>query len=98
MSGDEVELLSMGAIRKSFEGNVVLKGVTFHLLPGEVHALVGENGAGKSTLVNILAGVHQPDSGTIRLHGRNLTIPDRKSCPATRYCDRFPRTQFVWAA
>ena len=76
MPEDEVELLSMDGIRKSFEGNVVLKDVSFHLSAGEVHALVGENGAGKSTLMNILAGVHQPDSGTIRLRGRNLSIPD----------------------
>jgi ABC-type sugar transport system ATPase subunit len=79
MPGDQVELLSMDGIRKSFEGNVVLKDVSFHLSAGEVHALVGENGAGKSTLMNILAGVHQPDLGTVRLRGANLTIPDEKA-------------------
>src|SRR5215469_567429 len=79
MPGDQVELLSMEGIRKSFEGNVVLKDVSFHLAAGEVHGLVGENGAGKSTLMNILAGVHQPDAGTVWLRGTNLTIPDEKA-------------------
>ncbi len=56
-------------ISKSFGATHALDGVSFDLRPAEVHALVGENGAGKSTLVKILAGVHQPDAGSIRLDG-----------------------------
>jgi rhamnose transport system ATP-binding protein len=56
-------------ISKRFGATQALDNVSLDLLPGEVHALVGENGAGKSTLVKIMAGVHQPDSGTILLDG-----------------------------
>jgi rhamnose transport system ATP-binding protein len=61
-------------ISKRFGATQALDDVSFDLLPGEIHALVGENGAGKSTLVKILAGVHQPDSGTIRLDGELTQI------------------------
>ena len=54
-------------ISKRFAATQALDDVSFDLVPGEIHALVGENGAGKSTLVKILAGVHQPDGGAIRL-------------------------------
>jgi len=65
-------LLQMRAIRKSFGGVEVLKGVDFDVRPAEVHALCGENGAGKSTLMNILAGVHRPEAGEITLGDRRF--------------------------
>ena len=77
---DIAPLLVMKAVKKSFDGVAVLKGVDFFVRSGEVHALVGENGAGKTTLMNLLAGVHQPTSGTISFAGlENLRIANEKA-------------------
>ena len=62
--------LEMQGISKSFGPIKALEDVTLRVLQGTVHALVGENGAGKSTLMKILAGVHQPDTGTIVRKGK----------------------------
>ena len=59
---------------KRFGATQALDDVSLSLLDGEVQALVGENGAGKSTVVKILAGVHQPDQGTIRLNGAAVEL------------------------
>ena len=63
-------ILKLAGIRKSFGGVQALSDVSFELLPGEVHALVGENGAGKSTLVKVITGAHQPNAGTMKFAGR----------------------------
>ena len=66
--------LEMRGISKSFPGIRALADVDLAVDAGEVHAIVGENGAGKSTLMKILAGVYQPDEGTIRLGGEEVRI------------------------
>ena len=62
-------LVEMQGITVTFPGVKALSEVDFRLLPGEVHALLGENGAGKSTLIKALTGVHALDAGEIRLAG-----------------------------
>src|SRR2546423_12592342 len=64
-----VPLLQLTQITKSFGAVQALRGVSFDLCAGEVHALVGENGAGKSTLIKVITGAHQPDEGKIAIHG-----------------------------
>lgn len=71
--------LSMDAIEKRFGPTRALKNATLNLVPGEVHALLGENGSGKSTLVKIIGGVHRPDAGTLTIHGSNVTLPNPRS-------------------
>ena len=65
-------ILELRAITKSFFGVKALRGVTFDLRPGEVHAVVGENGAGKSTLIKVIAGAHRPDGGEMVVQGRTV--------------------------
>jgi simple sugar transport system ATP-binding protein len=71
-------VLEARGLTRRFTGVLALSGVDFHLLPGEVHALMGQNGAGKSTLVKLLTGVHAPDEGELRLRGE----PVRPESPA----------------
>lgn len=67
-------LVRLRGIDKSFPGVRALDGVDLTIMPGEVHALTGENGSGKSTLAKVLAGVVQPDAGTIEIDGERCTI------------------------
>lgn len=72
MAGEPVLVLEH--VSKSFGAVRALDDASLELYAGEAHALVGENGAGKSTLVKILAGVHQPDRGTLFIDGREVVL------------------------
>ena len=66
--------LALRGISKAFPGVLANSDVTLSVGEGEVRALLGENGAGKSTLVKILYGLYQPDSGSIEVDGRTVSI------------------------
>jgi rhamnose transport system ATP-binding protein len=69
-------LLSLSEIAVAFGGVQAVRGVSFDVRPGEVHALVGENGAGKSTLIRVMTGAIRADSGTVSIAGQPIERPD----------------------
>jgi len=70
--------LQLTGITKRFPGVLANDNVSFSVLPGEIHALLGENGAGKSTLVKMIYGIMQPDAGEIRWNGQPITVTNPK--------------------
>ncbi len=72
-------VLSLRGICKRFGAVAALSDIDLDVAAGEVVALVGDNGAGKSTLIKVLAGVHQPTSGTLSFNGRQVTLEDPSS-------------------
>jgi rhamnose transport system ATP-binding protein len=79
--GDLKTLLQLTAVTKSFGAVRALKGVSFDLQAGEVHALLGENGAGKSTLIKVITGAHSLDGGSVAIDG----IPVEHLSPAAAH-------------
>ena len=69
-------------ITKKFGPFIALNGVDLEVYPGEVHALLGDNGAGKSTLIKILAGVHEPTSGSIFIEEQERTFRSPRDASA----------------
>ena len=66
------------AISKAFYSTQALQKVSFELLPGEVHALMGENGAGKSTLGKCITGIYKSDEGDVYYQGRKVAYANPK--------------------
>jgi rhamnose transport system ATP-binding protein len=75
-------VLELRSVSKSFAATQALRDMSLQVLPGEVHAIVGENGAGKSTLIKIMTGVYQPDGGEIICDGQPVTLRSTQEAQA----------------
>jgi ribose transport system ATP-binding protein len=72
----DVPVLALRNLSKSFGGAHALQGVSLTIRPREVHGLLGQNGSGKSTLIKILAGYHAPEPGAVlEVHGERVRLP-----------------------
>ena len=75
---EHIPLVEMRGIWKRFPSVIANRDVNLEIMPGEVHALLGENGAGKTTLMNILSGLYQADLGEIWINGQKVNIRSPK--------------------
>ena len=68
--------LVVRGLRKSFDGQEVLKGIDFSVQPGEIFVIMGPSGSGKSVLLKHLIGLEEPDAGEILINGEPITTPE----------------------
>src|SRR5580693_4534880 len=68
--------LVVRGLRKSFDGQEVLKGVDIEVQPGEIFVIMGPSGSGKSVLLKHLIGLEEPDAGEILINGESITTPE----------------------
>lgn len=73
---DHEPAVALTGLRKSFRSQTVLNGIDLSVMQGETMAVLGRSGTGKSVLLKLLIRLQQPDSGSIRLHGREITDLD----------------------
>jgi simple sugar transport system ATP-binding protein len=71
--------LTLRGIRKHFGSVQALRGADFTLMPGELHALLGENGAGKTTLMHVAYGLTRPDAGAVAIAGAVVSVPSPRA-------------------
>src|ERR1700716_3918793 len=69
-----VPRLELSGISKAYPSVVANDGIDLTVLPGEIHAVLGENGAGKSTLMKIVYGIVRPDAGSMSWNGELIHI------------------------
>jgi simple sugar transport system ATP-binding protein len=67
-------IIEMVGITKEFPGIIANDDITFQVIKGEIHALLGENGAGKSTLMSVLFGLYRPEKGIIKIKGKEVHV------------------------
>lgn len=67
-------IIHMENIKKNYGNVIALNGVTFDVMPGECHCLLGDNGAGKSTFIKTMSGVHKANEGSITFEGRPMSF------------------------
>ena len=85
MSDKQNPFIEITDLVKKFGTFTALNGVSLDVMPGEVHALLGDNGAGKSTTINILLGFLQPDSGFASIDGMDTSKQFEETRKITGY-------------
>src|SRR5499433_4504215 len=83
-SKKDTPLVQVKSLSKSFGKQVVLKGISLEVGPGETLSVLGRSGTGKSVLLKLIIGLHKPDSGSIRVEGEEITKLSAKALNEVR--------------
>ena len=89
-------MLKTENITKSYKNVEAVKGVTLHVPPGEVLAMLGPSGSGKTTLLRLIAGFEQPDEGTVSIDGIEVSLPVKMVEPSKRKLSMIFQDLALW--